>query len=57
MRPQSFVHFLKSLAALPVHLVCGGAIVLLTIGFITGDAPPDGLLALLFCVVVYPFLL
>ncbi len=57
MAPQTFARFLRSLAAIQVHLLFGVAIVLLAVGLITGDAPKDGKLAILFCVVAYPVVL
>lgn len=53
MELQTFGQFLRSLAAVQVHLLFGVAIVLLTVGLITGNAPKDGRLALLFCFVAY----
>ncbi len=57
MQPQSFSRFLKTLPAMQFHFLLGVSIVLLAIGLITGGAPQDGKLALLFCVVAYPTVL
>lgn len=57
MEPQTFTRFLGSLAAVQAHLLFGVAIVLLTVGLLTGEGPEDGYIALAFCVVFYPVVL